>query len=158
MTAPANAYHVLQVQPDADEAVLRAAYHALARLYHSDGAAPDTSRMVEINLAWESVRTPERRARYDAGRKVAIPVAAPRAAEPAARFDPWKQGGATVRAAAEVIDFGRYAGWRITDLARHDPDYVRWLSRHSSGVRFLDAIARCLPGDSAVGRRATVVG
>ena len=36
----------------------------------------------------------------------------------------------------ELIDFGRYAGWSIKQLARHDPDYLRWLSRHSSGIRY----------------------
>jgi curved DNA-binding protein CbpA len=160
MTHSRDAYCVLQVQPDADETVLRAAYHALARHFHSDGVAPDAARMIEINRAWECVRTPDRRARYDAGRKVAIPVAPVPSGEAPARerFDPWKHGGATARAAAEVIDFGRYAGWRIADLARHDPDYVRWLSRHSAGVRFVDAIARCLPGEGGIGRRSTAIG
>ena len=58
----------------------------------------------------------------------------------------------------EVIDFGRYSGWRIADLAGHDPDYLRWLSRHSTGVRFRHAIARSLPGDLQVGRRGSVIG
>jgi curved DNA-binding protein CbpA len=160
MTGTRDAYCVLQVQPDADDAVLKAAYHALARQYHSDGMTPDGPRMIEINRAWECVRTPDRRARYDAGRRVAIPVVPSTSPErqPRERFDPWKHGGAKVRAPAEVIDFGRYAGWRIPDLVRHDPDYVRWLSRHSAGVRFMDAIARCLPGEGGIGRRSTVVG
>ena len=35
-----------------------------------------------------------------------------------------------------VLNFGRYAGWSLRDLARRDPDYVLWLSRHSSGIRY----------------------
>ena len=35
-----------------------------------------------------------------------------------------------------VLAFGRYAGWSLRDLARRDPDYLLWLSRHSSGIRY----------------------
>jgi hypothetical protein len=35
-----------------------------------------------------------------------------------------------------VLNFGRYAGWSLRDLARRDPDYLLWLSRHSSGIRY----------------------
>jgi hypothetical protein len=35
-----------------------------------------------------------------------------------------------------VLGFGRYAGWSLGDIARKDPDYVLWLSRHSSGIRY----------------------
>lgn len=159
MTEPRDAYAVLQVRPDADFGVLQAAYRALARCYHAEGSAPDSARMVEINRAWESVRTVERRARYDRERgTVAVPVrpeAAP--AVPAQPFDPWRYGASAPRSSGEVVDFGRYAGWRIADLVRHDPDYVRWLSRHSSGVRFIETIARYLP-DAGLGRRAGLVG
>ncbi len=27
-----------------------------------------------------------------------------------------------------IIDFGRYAGWRIAEIAEIDPRYLRWLS------------------------------
>jgi curved DNA-binding protein len=42
------------------------------------------------------------------------------------------------------LDFGRYAGSSIRDLARRDPDYLRWLARHSSGIRYRGEIARIL--------------
>jgi hypothetical protein len=35
-----------------------------------------------------------------------------------------------------VLNFGRYAGWSLRDLARRDTDYLLWLSRHSSGIRY----------------------
>ncbi len=44
-----------------------------------------------------------------------------------------------------TIDFGRYQGWTLKDLAKHDPDYLRFLSRHSSGVRYRNQIAQLLP-------------
>ncbi len=50
------------------------------------------------------------------------------------------------------LDFGRYAGWTLRDLARHDPDYLRWLSRHSSGLRYRSEILRLLPESAGVGR------
>jgi microcystin degradation protein MlrC len=56
-----------------------------------------------------------------------------------------------------IIDFGEYAGWRIADVARVDPQYLRWLSRHSAGVRYRSAIAEVLGHDAAIGRRATIV-
>jgi hypothetical protein len=42
------------------------------------------------------------------------------------------------------LDFGRYAGFTLGELARSDPDYLRWLSRHSSGIRYRGAIMRLL--------------
>ena len=49
---------------------------------------------------------------------------------------------------SKKIDFGRYAGWSIRDLVRQDPEYLRWLSRHSSGVRFRSEILRYMPAEA----------
>ena len=46
------------------------------------------------------------------------------------------------------VDFGHHAGRTISELAESDPDYLRWLTRHPSGVRYRSEIARVL--DSAV--------
>lgn len=48
------------------------------------------------------------------------------------------------------LDFGHHAGRTIAELADLDPDYLRWLARHPSGVRYRAAIARVM--DSAVPR------
>lgn len=51
------------------------------------------------------------------------------------------------------LDFGHYAGRTIAALADEDPDYLRWLARHPSGVRYRAEIQRVLasavprPGD-----------
>jgi curved DNA-binding protein CbpA len=50
------------------------------------------------------------------------------------------------------LDFGRYAGWTLRDLARQDPDYLRWLSRHSSGLRYRQEIQQLLPETGDLGR------
>jgi hypothetical protein len=41
-----------------------------------------------------------------------------------------------------TLDFGHYAGRKIADLAHEDPDYLRWLARHPSGVRYRTEIQR----------------
>ena len=45
---------------------------------------------------------------------------------------------------ARKLEFGRYTGWTLRDLARQDPDYLRWLSRHSSGLRYRTEIYQIL--------------
>lgn len=42
------------------------------------------------------------------------------------------------------LDFGHHAGRSIAELAVLDPDYLRWLARHPSGVRYRAEIARVL--------------
>jgi hypothetical protein len=38
-------------------------------------------------------------------------------------------------------------GWTLKDLAKHDPDYLRWLSRSSGGVRYRNQIHELLPDE-----------
>ncbi len=70
MADPFDAYQVLQVDSDAEQEVIRAAYRRLARKYHPDLAAgPEAgSRMAAINTAWALVGTPSARAAYDRAR------------------------------------------------------------------------------------------
>jgi hypothetical protein len=56
-----------------------------------------------------------------------------------------------------MLDFGQYAGWRIAEVAEHDPRYLVWLSRHSSGVRFRRAIEHVLGSSHDLGRPAAVI-
>ena len=46
--------------------------------------------------------------------------------------------------AGTQLQAGRYSGWTLRDLARHDPDYLRWLSRHASGLRYRTEIYQIL--------------
>jgi curved DNA-binding protein CbpA len=65
-----NPYKVLQVDPEAEDEVIEAAYRRLARKYHPDvSTGPDAQdRMVQINQAWEMLRDPIRRAAVDRAR------------------------------------------------------------------------------------------
>lgn len=62
-------YSILNVSPDADPAVIEAAYKALMKKYHPDvlvgQPASAQSRAAEINRAFRVLRDPERRAQYD---------------------------------------------------------------------------------------------
>lgn len=157
MRTERDAYVVLQVDARAVGEVISAAYRALARQYHPDGPTPDPVRSAELNRAYDHVKTFDARRRYDEERARGIPVG-PGPPQP---YDPWGNpardqmvGGDS----AAVIDFGRYDGWRISEVARVDPDYLRWLSRHSTGIRYREAIARSLPGDVELGRRMSAGG
>ena len=136
-------YSVLQIVPTADPEVVHAAFRALAMKYHPDRdrTRRAAEKMAELNRAYAVLRDSETRAAYDrsrraivAGVSVAADVARASSAAPA------PSGPSAVPPASSmpstVLDFGRYAGWSLRDLARRDPDYILWLSRHSSGIRY----------------------
>ena len=133
--ADRDPYGVLQILPTADTEVVHAAYRALALKYHPDRdrTRRAAEKMGELNWAYALVRDPTARAAYDRSRRtlvagVSVPTnLRPRTAGPAPMPTP---------GAGTILDFGRYSGWSLRDLARHDPDYILWLSRHSSGIRF----------------------
>jgi curved DNA-binding protein CbpA len=63
-------YKVLQVDPEAEDEVIEAAYRRLAKKYHPDvSPGPDAQdRMVRINQAWEMLKEPIRSAAVDRAR------------------------------------------------------------------------------------------
>jgi curved DNA-binding protein CbpA len=131
-------YKRLNVDPSADSHAVRSAYRLLAHRIHPDRndspAAHDA--MVQLNHAYAILRDPARRAAYDQERSGPEPVSKPR---PSGR-------DASGRV---VLDFGRYEGYALQDIARHDPEYLEWLKRHSSGPRYRHEIDRVL---DALGR------
>jgi curved DNA-binding protein CbpA len=153
MTDDLDVYKILRVDPSAEDFVVEAAYRALARHFHPDGSNPSDERMATINRAYDQVKTPERRKRYDRllrSRPMgpgAEPIPAP------ATTDRWASRTAAPENRGPTIDFGRYQGWTLKDLAKHDPDYLRWLARHSSGVRYRNQIAALLPPEPEAARR-----
>ncbi len=142
--ADRDAYEILNVHPLAHQAVIQAAYRVLAALYHPDSrdSLSSTRRMAELNAAYEKLRTPDRRVLYD--RELKRGGAAGSIITPAPRTSAHSQAPTP-----GTLDFGRYRGWTIARLAREDPDYLRWLSRHSSGIRFRPEIERALATTSA---------
>lgn len=160
MSSDFDAYKLLQVDPQADDVVVEAAFRALARRYHPDNHAGDSQRMADINKAYDLLRTPVRRRRYDREHHL-MPVG-----PGTASVEPPPTNGAAANAAAPsptvhagvngqrqqpsptAIDFGRYRGWTLKDLAKHDPDYLRWLARSSGGVRYRNLIHQLLPDEA----------
>ena len=125
-------YAVLQVVPGCEQEVVHAAYRALARKYHPDHDATRRAegKMAELNRAYALLRDEAGRAAYDRSRRRTIAGVSVAAASPRHSTAPVAGAGGS------VLTFGRYAGWGLRDLARHDPDYLVWLSRHSSGIRY----------------------
>jgi curved DNA-binding protein CbpA len=72
MSAPTDPYKILQVDAEAEDEVIQAAYRRLAQKYHPDVAGPSgAERMAAINAAWELLRDPNQRAAYDRERMAA---------------------------------------------------------------------------------------
>jgi len=157
MSATTDLYEVLQVDPEADRKVIRAAYLYLAKKAHPD-AGGAAERMVALNEAWDVLGDPERRAAYDAGRRttpVPPPAGPARSGQGEARtvYAP-PRGGAAAGSAGSTLDFGRYAGWTLEALAREDPDYLEWLARAPIGRQYRSEIDTLASTRGSVATRA----
>ncbi|MBA2263416.1 MAG: DnaJ domain-containing protein [Chloroflexi bacterium] len=132
-------YRILQVHPDADPDVVKAAYRVLARKLHPDaGVVMDEDverRMTDLNWAYSLVRDPAKRQLWESDRRRAPPPTPAESATHGAPRGPLGADGGDHR-----LDFGRYEGWTLREVARRDPDYLDWLRRHQSGARYRDAI------------------
>jgi curved DNA-binding protein CbpA len=203
MADPVDPYKVLQVDPEAEDEVVQAAYRRLARKYHPDLApGPEAAaRMAAINAAWDRLGDPVARATYDRERSVRLAHAAevarrgatsapnPRpdlrasAATPRPSAPPppdevsrdWTSGrsdhgggyDASMRApegfggagpppgnpAGSVLNFGRYAGWSLGEIARKDIEYIEWLDRTPIGRPYREEVDVIL---RRTGRRKSV--
>lgn len=84
-TLPPDPYKTLQVDTEAEEEVIAAAYRRLALKYHPDTAGPDGSpRMAAINAAWEILGDPAKRATFDRERAVNASLERARSSSPTA--------------------------------------------------------------------------
>jgi curved DNA-binding protein CbpA len=85
-------YKILQVDPEAEDEVIAAAYRRLARKYHPDTATGSEAlgRMEAINAAWEVLGNPARRAAHDRQRALQAAMARSGAADAGA---PPRSGG-----------------------------------------------------------------
>lgn len=134
MNANRDAYAILQVDPLAVPEVIDAAFRALARLRHPDREPGSSGRaMAELNDAYAVLRDPARRSVYDHERLPKVPI--PTFLHDRVAVSPTARRPATTDA-SPIIDFGRYAGTTLGQVAKADPDYLRWLRRHSSGIRY----------------------
>jgi curved DNA-binding protein CbpA len=154
-------YKLLQVDREADLDVISAAHRVLAARLHPerDLTGIDEIRRAELDRALSTLADPFRRTAYDQQRELQMLAVGP-GPEPGAGdgtehddlprlghgalSERLQAGQNGANLASMVLDFGRYTGWTLGELARQDPDYLRWLSRHSSGIRYRSAILRLL--------------
>jgi curved DNA-binding protein CbpA len=164
-------YKVLQVDPEAEPEIIQAAYETLAARFHplNDLTGVHEVRLKELNRAYDVLSDPGRRRVYDIerseayrpmgpGELIGVPVPEPEA-EPtpaaaggrrglSARLNagPPRNGGTTQAgpSGSSVLNFGRFAGMSLRDIAGEDTEYLRWLARHSSGIRYRSEIENLL--------------
>ena len=198
MSGP-DPYKILQVDPEAEDEVIAAAYRRLARKYHPDTApGPEAlGRMEAINAAWEVLGNPARRAAHDRQRALqaamarsgtegtaghatpggvstaggasprpapgpARSTAPPQPREPEVVSRDWSSGRSSVgggydpsmrtadgtgaagpppgNPSGSVMNFGRYSGWSLGEIARSDLEYLEWLDRMPIGRPYRDEI------------------
>jgi curved DNA-binding protein CbpA len=152
-------YRVLGVEDGADDAAIDAAYRAMARRFHPDLAGEtSTVQMTRINIAYDAIRTADRRAARS-GLDGSASGAAPRGHGTRGSTGPtgrhrkrWRTendgtggaGPAPGRPSGSVLDFGRHLGWSVGEIARVDPGYLDWLSQRREGQPYVDEIDRTL--------------
>lgn len=142
MADDGDLYALLQVDPLAEFEVIRAAYRALAAKNHPDvGGSPD--RMADLNLAWSILSNADTRTAYDRQRRLR---------DNGGRWDAYSKRAASGAAPSfgRILEFGRFAGWSIPDVAHHDPDYLEWFVRTPNGRRYQSEI------EQALGRTSTL--
>ncbi|MBA3688642.1 MAG: DnaJ domain-containing protein [Chloroflexi bacterium] len=158
-TSSVDPYQTLQVLSSAEQEVLHAAFRALAMKYHPDrdSSARASRRMMELNQAYAMVREPGLRAQFDKSRRTArVPFDAASVPPMGGRMQPPPPQGRRTNASSSnatstKLEDGRYAGWTLKDLAGHDPDYLKWLARHSSGLRYRKEISLILGSRAVAG-------
>jgi curved DNA-binding protein CbpA len=152
-----NYYQILMVDQAADTDIISVVHRRLAQRYHPDvDPGPEARRrMLEINDAWDTLRDPERRKRYDASlalrrdRRASdryVRRAMDVDADLAAGRSPWGTAGPPPPGPRDgpVLDFGRYKGWTLDQVARQDRDFLDWLARHPTGRQYRAHLSRLL--------------
>jgi curved DNA-binding protein CbpA len=114
-------YGELNVPPTANFAALHLAYRERARRIHPDVIGDDTA-MKRLNIAWDVLRNADRRTAYDRERAAAF-----RDETVVMSMGPTHAGRPPGQGFGRVLDFGRYAGWSLGEVAREDPEFLRWL-------------------------------
>jgi curved DNA-binding protein CbpA len=125
-------YKILQVDPEAHADVVRAAYRVLARVYHPDVEGGSAEKMVQLNNAWAVISDEKMRAAYDRSRAALAPRAMPDQRTPT-RESPRASSAPTPTMRSTILDFGRYQGWSLQQVACTDPDFLEWLARMPIG-------------------------
>ncbi len=135
---PSNLYRTLQVDPAAEEIVIRAAYRALMKRYHPDrGGDAAYARM--LNAAYATLADPVARQAYDRMMLLRRPAAEP--ARPASHDRPLGGTRSLVQDLGEEVfrrfvpDFpdGLAGVWDFTGVLADAPRHRIWLKRFWRG-------------------------
>jgi curved DNA-binding protein CbpA len=128
MTDPArDPYKTLQVDPEAEDEVIAAAYRRLARKYHPDAAGTGqategaSARMAALNAAWELIGEPARRAAFDRERELRAALDR-RASEPPAPTPAATVGARPPESVSRDWTSGRSSVGGGYDPSMHRPD------------------------------------
>ena len=171
-------YRVLSVARDADRDEIHRAFRALARELHPDRGG-DPALMQAINDAWAILSRPTHRRAYDEARAAAVERARLRKTQRVQQAQAAREGrtvaaaggGASGTSASspprppvrerrpDALDYGRYEGWTIRELAQEDPDYLLWLARTPAGRMYRNRIMEALADREArmAGSRPTTL-
>jgi len=141
-------YQILQVDPQADTEIISTVHRKLAQRYHPDrDSGPEArQRMLDVNQAWDILKDRAKRAAYDAE----LLARRDRRGSDRLVHRPGEHGygeaGPPPRgpSSGPVLDFGRYKGWALGQIARHDPNFLEWLERMPAGRQYRTEIARLL--------------
>jgi DnaJ-class molecular chaperone len=146
-------YQTLQVDTEADADVIATVYRRLAQRFHPDrDPSPEAERrMRELNEAHAVLKNPELRARYDADlqqkkdrrqtdRFVRRPSETTATAAGATAYG--EAGPPRGPASGSILDFGRYKGWSLGQIAAFDSDYIEWFERSPAGRQYRAEIAQ----------------
>ena len=145
-----NWYQVLQVDSAADSDIISTVYRRLELRYHPDRDPSQEAqrRMRELNEAYAVLKDPEQRAHYDEELSVrrdrrATDRYVRRAMPPhMTENGAFGEAGPPVgRPSGSIVDFGRYRGWSLGQIATHDPDFLEWLERSPAGRHLRGEIA-----------------
>ena len=202
MSGP-DPYKILQVDPEAEDEVIAAAYRRLARKYHPDTATgaessradggdqrrvggarrPEAARRPRPAASPPGGRVAEQRRTDAAGHRGTVraagaecrsdaaapragvrvtPGSPPRSPEPETVSRDWSSGRSSVgggydpsmrtadgkgaagpppgNPSGSVMNFGRYDGWSLGEIARSDLEYLEWLDRMPIGRPYRDEI------------------
>jgi len=170
-TVQLDHYQALMLDPGVDMDLMTTVYRRLVQRYQavSAGDGPALERLRMIERAYEVLRDPFRRARYDAELVRAhddepvhqAPTPVNQQAAVATQTWPTRavsmgrsarigvpivsqRPSAPQPVAVSVLDFGRYAGWSLRQIAARDPDYLHWLLRSPGGRQYRAQITALL--------------
>ncbi|HUR17145.1 MAG TPA: J domain-containing protein [Candidatus Limnocylindrales bacterium] len=142
-------YKTLMLAETADAEIIGVVYRKLAQRFHADvDPSPEAARrMAEINVAHEVLSDAQKRSEYD---KWLASRRDRRSSDRIIRAQgdvPFGTAGAPVGPPqGSVMDFGRYMGWTLGQIKRHDPEFLEWLMRVPVGRQYRDEIGQMLRG------------